>query len=218
MAAFTIELVARVSSSPASSVFHASLRIEQSTQAQSGECLDVVRARSRARVPSCQRQCPIHSGGPSWSRVSHVHLHGDGAAMPPRRSQLAQAKTGTLPFRCALPGARLAAHLWPSACAGVCEERRCTSGEPDGAATQVDLKASAAPASPLARQRQQTQIPSGRRPAPVTGWPGGSPAVHRLNESVKAARRGEALPGGCRNSKKTPLQATSPPPTRTLTK
>ena len=57
---------------------------------------------------------------------------------------------------------------------------------------------------------------SGRRPAPVTGWPGGSPAVHSLNEIVKAARRGEALPGGCRNSKKTPLQATSPPPKGTM--
>ena len=56
MAAFTIELVARVSSSPVSSVFHASLCIEQSTQARSGECLDVGRARSRARVLSCQRQ------------------------------------------------------------------------------------------------------------------------------------------------------------------
>ena len=216
MASITIKLVERDSSSPASSRVHASLCIERSTRARSGECSGVGRARSRARVPSCQRHCPIHSGGPSWSRVSHVHLHGDGAAMPPRCNQLAQAKTGTVPFRCALPGDRLAAHLWLSACAGVCEERRCTGGEPDGAATQVDLKPSAAPASPLARQRQQTQIPSGRRPAPVTGWPGGSPAVHRLNEIVKAARRGEALPGGCRNSKKTPLQATSTPPTQII--
>ena len=133
--------------------------------------------------------------------------------MPPRCNQLAQAKTGTVPFRCALPGARLAAHLWLSACTGVCEERRCTRGEPDGAATQVDLKPSAPPASPPARQRAATRIPSGRRPAPVTGWPGGSPAVHRSNERVEAASRGEALPMGCRNSKKTPLQATSPPPT-----
>ena len=190
MASITIKLVERDSSSPASSRVHASLCIERSTHARSGECSGVGRARSRARVPSCQRQCPIHRRKRGKHAVWHLHLQGDGAAMPPRCSQLAQAKTGTAPFRCALPGDRLAAHLWPSACAGVCEERRCTGGEPDGAATQVDLKPSAAPASPPARQRQQTQIPSGRRPAPVTGWPGGSPAVHRLNEIVKAARRG----------------------------
>ena len=166
MAAFTIELVARVSSSPVSSVFHASLCIEQSTQARSGECWDVGRARSRARVPSCQRQCPIHRRKRGKHAVWHLHLQGDGAAMPPRCSQLAQAKTGKLPFRCALPGDRLAAHPWLSACAGVCEERKCTSGEPDGAATQIVLKASAAPASPPARQRAETHIPSGRRPAP----------------------------------------------------
>ena len=183
---------------------------------RAGEYASSLVAAQLGRVPSCQRQCPIHKAEPGSTRSSHVHLHGDGAAMPPRCNQLAQAKTGTVPFRCVLPGDRLAAHLWLSACAGVCEERRCTGGEPDGAATQVDLKPSAAPASPLARQRQQTQIPSGRRPAPVTGWPGGSPAVHRLNEIVKAARRGEALPGGCRNSKKTPLQATSTPPTQII--
>ena len=166
MASIMMELVERDSSSPASTRVHASLCIERSTQARSGECSGVGRARSRARVPSCQRQCPIHSGGPSWSRVSHVHLHGDGAVMPPRCNQLAQAKAGTVPFRCVLPGDRLAAHLWLSACAGVCEERRCTGGEPDGAATQVDLKPSAPPASPPARQRAETHIPSGRRPAP----------------------------------------------------
>ena len=205
-------LVAPESSSPVSTCVHASLCIEQSTRARSGECSGVGRARSRARVPSCQRHCPIHSGGPSWSRVSHVHLHGDGAAMPPRCNQLATTRTSMVPIRCALPGDRLAAHLWPSACAGACEERRCTRGEPDGAATQVVVIPCAEPASPLARQRAATRIPSGRRPAPVTGWPGGSPAVHRLNEIVKTARRGEALPGGCRNSKKTPLHPTSPPP------
>jgi hypothetical protein len=40
--------------------------------------------------------------------------------------------------------------------------------------------------------------------------------VHRLNEIVKAARRGEAVRRGCRNSEKTPLQSTSPPPTTVL--
>ena len=160
-----MELVERDSSSPASTRVHASLCIERSTQARSGECSGVGRARSRARVPSCQRHCPIHSGGPSWSRVSHVHLHGDGAVMPPRCNQLAQAKAGTVPFRCVLPGDRLAAHLWLSACAGVCEERRCTGGEPDGAATQVDLKPSAQSASPQDCSSAQTHIPSVRRPA-----------------------------------------------------
>ena len=50
-----IKLVERDSSSPASSRVHASLRIERSTRARSGECKDVGRARSRGRVPSCQR-------------------------------------------------------------------------------------------------------------------------------------------------------------------
>ena len=36
--------------------------------------------------------------------------------------------------------------------------------------------------------------------------------MHWLNEIVKAARRGEALPGVAGNSENTPLQATSGPP------
>jgi len=168
MATIMIKLVERDSSNPASSRVHASLCIEQSTRARSGVYSGVGRARSRARVPSCQRQSPIHKAERESTRSSHLHLHGDGAAMPPRCSQLATTRTGMVPIRCALPGDRLAAHLWSSACADACEERRCTRGEPDGAATQVVVIPCAEPASPPARQRAATQIPSGRPPAPVT--------------------------------------------------
>ena len=42
------------------------------------------------------------------------------------------------------------------------------------------------------------------RTSVLTYYPG---MVHRLNAIVKAARRGEALPGGCRTVKTAPLQA-----------
>ena len=115
MAAFTIELFARVSSSPVLTCVHERICIEESARARSGEYSGVGRARSRARVPSCQRQCPIHKAERESTRFSHLHLQGDGAAMPPRCSQLATANDERLPFRCALPGDRLAAHLWLSA-------------------------------------------------------------------------------------------------------
>ena len=83
MAAFTIKLVERDSSSLASSRVHASLRIERSTRARSGECKDVGRARSRARVPSCQRQLSYPQAEREKAPVGHLHLQGDGATIAP---------------------------------------------------------------------------------------------------------------------------------------
>ena len=77
-----IKLVERDSSSPASSRVHASLRIERSTRARSGECKDVGRARSRGRVPSCQRNLSYpqaerkrHPSGTCTSRATERPLH-----------------------------------------------------------------------------------------------------------------------------------------------
>ena len=84
-----IKLVERDSSSPASSRVHASLCIERSTRARSGEYSGVGRARSRARVPSCQRQLSYPQAQHEKHSVWHLHLQGDGAAMAPPCSQLA---------------------------------------------------------------------------------------------------------------------------------
>ena len=83
-----IKLVERDSSSPASSRVHASLCIERSTRARSGECSGVGRARSRARVPSCQRQLSYPQAQHEKHSVWHLHLQGDGAAIAPWCNQL----------------------------------------------------------------------------------------------------------------------------------
>ena len=164
-----MELVERDSSSPASTRVHASLCIERSTRARSGEYAGVGRARSRARVPSCQRQCPIHRRKRGKHAFQHLHLHGDGATIAPWCNHVESTATMRPPPRFGEGPARLAAHLWLNAALAQSVERICTRGEPDGAATW-DLGEDAAPAaSPYDVIGLQTQIPSGRRPAPVTG-------------------------------------------------
>ena len=94
-----IKLVERDSSSPASSRVHASLRIERSTRARSGECKDVGRARSRGRVPSCQRHLSYPQAEREKHAFWHLHLQGDGSTMAPRCNAARSTVTTRPPLR-----------------------------------------------------------------------------------------------------------------------
>ena len=90
-------LVAPESSSPVSTCVHASLCIEQSTRARSGECSDVGRARSRGRVPSCQRHLSYPQAQREKAPVRHLQLQGDGSTMAPQCNAAESTETRRLP-------------------------------------------------------------------------------------------------------------------------
>ena len=56
-------------------------------------------ARSRARVPSCQRQCPIHRRKRGKHAFQHLHLHGDGATIAPWCNHIESTATVRRPPR-----------------------------------------------------------------------------------------------------------------------
>ena len=123
MEGIMMKLVERDSSSPASSRVHASLCIERSTRARSGEYSGVGRARSRARVPSCQRQLSYPQAQHEKHAFWHLHLQGDGATIAPWCSHRENIATMRPPPRFGEGPARLAAHLWLYAALAQGEER-----------------------------------------------------------------------------------------------